>query len=94
MPELFAGIPNPPTPARLSVGVISAGRVGTALGSALERAGHVVTAVAAPSGPSRERAARRLPEATVGAPSDIAARPRRSRVRHSAFVSGVGPGPE
>ncbi|KXO99612.1 Rossmann-like and DUF2520 domain-containing protein [Tsukamurella pseudospumae] len=72
MPELFAGIPNPPTPARLSVGVISAGRVGTALGSALERAGHVVTAVAAPSGPSRERAARRLPEATVGAPSDIA----------------------
>lgn len=68
----LAGIPNPPTPARLSVGVISAGRVGTAMGAALESAGHIVTAVAAPSNRSRERAARRLPEAAVAAPSDIA----------------------
>ncbi|CAM3477409.1 Rossmann-like and DUF2520 domain-containing protein [Tsukamurella hominis] len=68
----LSGIPNPPTPARLSVGVISAGRVGTALGAALERAGHIVTAASAPSNRSRERAARRLPEARVDAPAVIA----------------------
>ncbi|WP_082776121.1 Rossmann-like and DUF2520 domain-containing protein [Tsukamurella pulmonis] len=73
-PDPLSGIPNPPAPARLSVGVISAGRVGTALGAALERAGHIVAAVAAPSSTSRERAAHRLPEAAVGAPSDIAAK--------------------
>lgn len=70
--DALSGIPNPPAPARLSVGVVSAGRVGTALGAALERAGHVVTAVSAPSPVSRERAAQRLPEAAVGAPSDVA----------------------
>lgn len=73
-PHLLAGIANCPTPARLSVGVISAGRVGTALGSALENVGHIVSAVAAPSDRSRERAALRLPEARVAAPSDIAAK--------------------
>ena len=36
-------------PARLSVGLISAGRVGTAIGAALERRGHVVAAVVARS---------------------------------------------
>ena len=36
-------------PARLSVGIISAGRVGAALGWALERAGHVVVACSAVS---------------------------------------------
>ncbi|MDF0530913.1 DUF2520 domain-containing protein [Tsukamurella sp. 8F] len=69
----FGGIPNP-APARLSVGVVSAGRVGTALGEALERVGHVVSAVSAPSSRSAERAAGRLPEARIAAPSDIAAR--------------------
>ncbi|WP_019201048.1 Rossmann-like and DUF2520 domain-containing protein [Tsukamurella sp. 1534] len=71
--DRLSGIPNPPTPARLSVGVISAGRVGTALGAALEQVGHVVTAVSAPSARSRARAARRLPEARIAAPSDMAA---------------------
>ncbi|TWS22545.1 DUF2520 domain-containing protein [Tsukamurella sputi] len=70
--DQLAGIPNPPTPARLSVGVISAGRVGTALGAALERAGHIVTAASAPSTSSRERAALRLPEALLERPAVIA----------------------
>ncbi|GAB3131594.1 DUF2520 domain-containing protein [Tsukamurella serpentis] len=69
----LAGIPNPPTPARLSVGVISAGRVGTALGVALERVGHIVTAVSAPSPAATARAARGLPEAVIAAPEQVAA---------------------
>ncbi len=40
-------------PARLTVGIISAGRVGTALGVALERAEHVVVACSAISNESR-----------------------------------------
>jgi predicted short-subunit dehydrogenase-like oxidoreductase (DUF2520 family) len=40
-------------PARLKVGVISAGRVGSALGAALERADHVVVACSAISAESR-----------------------------------------
>ena len=44
-------------PARLKVGIISAGRVGTALGVALERADHVVVACSAISHASRQRAA-------------------------------------
>ena len=50
---------------RLTVAVISAGAVGTAVGEALERAGHSVTAVVARSGESRARAALRLPGARV-----------------------------
>ena len=41
------GTPNGLRPARLKVGIISAGRVGTALGVALERAEHVVVACSA-----------------------------------------------
>ena len=52
-------------PARLKVGVISAGRVGTALGAALERADHVVVACSAISAASRQRAQRRLPDTPV-----------------------------
>ncbi len=68
----LGGIPNP-APARLSVGLISAGRVGTALGEALERVGHVVAAVSAPSDISRARVARRLPDARIAQPEDVAA---------------------
>ncbi len=60
-------------PARLKVGIISAGRVGTALGAALERADHVVVAVSAVSRASRQRAQRRLPDTPVLAPQDVAA---------------------
>lgn len=60
-------------PARLKVGVISAGRVGTALGVALERADHVVVACSAVSHASRQRARRRLPDTPVVSPQDVAA---------------------
>jgi predicted short-subunit dehydrogenase-like oxidoreductase (DUF2520 family) len=59
------GIPDGFRPARLKVGVISAGRVGTALGVALERADHVVVACSAISNESRSRAERRLPDTPV-----------------------------
>lgn len=52
-------------PARLSVGLISVGRVGTAIGTALERRGHVVSALVARSERSRDLAADRLPQARV-----------------------------
>jgi predicted short-subunit dehydrogenase-like oxidoreductase (DUF2520 family) len=61
-------------PARLSVGIISAGRVGTAIGVALERAGHVVAACSAISDASRTRAARRLPETAVLPVHEVAGR--------------------
>jgi predicted short-subunit dehydrogenase-like oxidoreductase (DUF2520 family) len=60
-------------PARLKVGIISAGRVGTALGDALERADHVVVACSAVSHASRQRAQRRLPDTPVLSPPDVAA---------------------
>ena len=50
-----------PHPARLRVGVIGTGRVGTVLGAALARAGHHVVAVSAVSDASVQRAARMLP---------------------------------
>ena len=53
------GTPNGLRPARLKVGIISAGRVGTALGAALERAEHVVVACSAISAESRRLAERR-----------------------------------
>lgn len=59
-------------PARLKVGVISAGRVGTALGVALERAEHVVVACSAISEESRQRASRRLPDTLVLPAHDVA----------------------
>jgi predicted short-subunit dehydrogenase-like oxidoreductase (DUF2520 family) len=60
-------------PARLKVGIISAGRVGTALGVALERADHVVVACSAISHASRQRAQRWLPDTPVVSPPDVAA---------------------
>ncbi|OBH42984.1 Rossmann-like and DUF2520 domain-containing protein [Mycobacterium mantenii] len=60
-------------PARLKVGIISAGRVGAALGVALERADHVVVACSAISHASRQRAQRRLPDTPVATPPDVAA---------------------
>ena len=63
-----------PPRARLAVGVVSAGRVGTALGQALERAGHLVVATSAVSTASRRRAVARLPEAQILPPDEVAAR--------------------
>src|SRR6476661_3599520 len=61
-------------PARLTVGIISAGRVGTALGVSLERADHVVVACSAISRESRQRAQRRLPDTAVLPPDEVAGR--------------------
>lgn len=59
-------------PARLKVGIISAGRVGTALGVALERVDHVVVACSAISRASRLRAERWLPDTPVAPVADVA----------------------
>lgn len=62
-----------PRPARLAVGVISAGRVGSVLGAALARAGHAVSAVAAVSRDSLRRAEDLLPDVPVLPPPEVAA---------------------
>jgi predicted short-subunit dehydrogenase-like oxidoreductase (DUF2520 family) len=67
------GPPEGLRPARLTVGIISAGRVGTALGVALERAEHVVVACSAISRASLRRAERRLPDTRVLPVQDVAA---------------------
>jgi predicted short-subunit dehydrogenase-like oxidoreductase (DUF2520 family) len=59
-------------PARLSVGVIGAGRVGAVLGAALSRAGHRVVAVSAVSEASQARARALLPGVPVREPSAVA----------------------
>lgn len=59
-------------PARLKVGIISAGRVGTALGVALERVDHVVVACSAVSRASRQRAERRLADTPIAPVPDVA----------------------
>jgi predicted short-subunit dehydrogenase-like oxidoreductase (DUF2520 family) len=66
------GTPNGLRPARLKVGIISAGRVGTALGVALERADHVVVACSAISARSRGLAERRLPDTPTLPVPDVA----------------------
>lgn len=66
------GTPNGLRPARLKVGIVSAGRVGTALGVALERAEHVVVACSAISAASRRLAERRLPDTPVLSVPDVA----------------------
>ena len=48
-------------PARLTVGVVGTGRVGSVLGAALARAGHTVVAAYGVSAESKARAARLLP---------------------------------
>jgi predicted short-subunit dehydrogenase-like oxidoreductase (DUF2520 family) len=63
----------PPHPARLTIGVIGAGRVGTVLGAALVRAGHRVVAVSAVSDASVERARRLLPDAAIKQPHEVLA---------------------
>ncbi|QRY61904.1 DUF2520 domain-containing protein [Gordonia sp. PDNC005] len=63
--ELEAAVNSPTAPARLRVGIVSAGRVGTALGEALAAAGHRVTSVVANSLQSLSRAQDRLPSAEI-----------------------------
>jgi predicted short-subunit dehydrogenase-like oxidoreductase (DUF2520 family) len=56
-------------PGRLRVGIVGAGRVGSVLGAALERAGHKVVAASALS--SRDRAAALLPGVPFVAPQEV-----------------------
>lgn len=60
-------------PARLAVGVVSAGRVGSVLGAALGRAGHTVVAASAISAASHERAERLLPGVALRPPDQVVA---------------------
>lgn len=66
------GMPSGLRPARLKVGIISGGRVGTALGMALERADHVVVACSAISSSSRRLTERRLPDTPVLSVPEVA----------------------
>ena len=61
-------------PARLAVGVVSAGRVGAVLGAALSGAGHLVVAASAVSQASLRRAAALLPDVPVLPPDDVVRR--------------------
>jgi predicted short-subunit dehydrogenase-like oxidoreductase (DUF2520 family) len=60
-------------PARLAVGVVSAGRVGSVLGAALDRAGHTVVAASGISAASRARAERLLPGVALLPPDEVVA---------------------
>ncbi|WP_078849897.1 DUF2520 domain-containing protein [Streptomyces sp. NRRL F-5126] len=61
-------------PARLTVGVVGAGRVGPALAASLSMAGHRPVAVSGVSDASRRRAAEMLPDVPVLTPDDVLAR--------------------
>ena len=60
-------------PARLRVGVVGVGRVGSTLGAALARAGHDVVAVSGVSALSRRRAEQMLPGVPVLPPDEAVA---------------------
>src|SRR5580700_10260337 len=60
-------------PAELAVGVVGAGRVGTALAAALMRAGHRVEAVSAVSQTSLRRIEKILPGTPVRRPEEVVA---------------------
>ncbi|RJL22562.1 Rossmann-like and DUF2520 domain-containing protein [Bailinhaonella thermotolerans] len=61
-------------PARLTVGVVGAGRVGSVLGAALARAGHHVVAASGVSDASRRRAAERLGGVPLLEPREVVER--------------------
>ncbi len=58
-------------PARLAVGVVSAGRVGVVLGAALARAGHTVVAASGVSNEAVRRAEELLPDVPLLSPPDV-----------------------
>ncbi|MFI0785071.1 Rossmann-like and DUF2520 domain-containing protein [Streptomyces lydicus] len=71
--------PTPPLeaqdrPARLTVGVVGAGRVGPALAAALQLAGHRPIAVSGVSDASVRRAAALLPDVPLVTPAEVLAR--------------------
>lgn len=76
-------------PARLAVGVVSAGRAGAVLGAALEGAGHAVVAASAVSRASRNRVETLLPHAQVVDPDEAV---RRADLALIAVPDDVLPG--
>jgi predicted short-subunit dehydrogenase-like oxidoreductase (DUF2520 family) len=60
-------------PARLAVGVVGTGRVGPALGAALQLAGHTVVAASGVSAASRRRAEKLLPGVRLVTPPQVMA---------------------
>ncbi len=85
-----AGMPRDAVrPARLAVGIVSAGRVGAVLGAALENAGHSVVATSAVSRASRARAAALLPDAAILPPDEVV---RRADLAVLAVPDDVLPG--
>src|SRR5713226_8118231 len=60
-------------PAQLQVGVVGAGRVGTALAVALSRAGHRVVAASAVSDTSVRRVGTNLPGTVIRPPAEVVA---------------------
>ncbi len=59
-------------PARLAVGVVSAGRVGSVVGAALARAGHAVVGASGLSNASVRRAEQLLPDVPLLPPDEVA----------------------
>jgi predicted short-subunit dehydrogenase-like oxidoreductase (DUF2520 family) len=68
-----AAQPGQQHPAQLDIGIVGAGRVGTALAVALNRAGHRVTGASAVSAQSRRRVAQYLPGTPVMEPAGVIA---------------------
>jgi predicted short-subunit dehydrogenase-like oxidoreductase (DUF2520 family) len=62
-----------PHPAQLAVGVVGAGRAGTAMAVSLARAGHRVVAASAVSQESLRRIGRSLPDAEITSPEQVVA---------------------
>ncbi len=70
-PEASTTQPSAEHPAKLRVGVVGAGRAGTALAVALGRAGHEIVAASAVSDSSVLRLRQRLPGTPVRQPADV-----------------------
>ncbi|MGI8681009.1 MAG: Rossmann-like and DUF2520 domain-containing protein [Mycobacteriales bacterium] len=66
--------PTASRPARLTVGVVGVGRVGSVLGAALARAGHELVGACAVSAASRRRAADLLPGTPLLAADEVVSR--------------------
>ncbi|HEY1966302.1 MAG TPA: DUF2520 domain-containing protein [Pseudonocardia sp.] len=65
------GAANAARPARLAIGIVSAGRVGSVLGAALAAAGHQVVATSGVSRASIRRAEQLLPGVPLRAPDEV-----------------------
>lgn len=74
VPAAGPGDPDFPHPAQLAVGVVGAGRAGTAMAAALAQAGHRVVAASGVSRQSLDRIAASLPGVPVMRPEEVVGR--------------------